>query len=221
MLRGMGLRLMNAQEEERRRIAAELHDDINQRLSLLAIELDMLDAGQGSTPGELGDSARNLASDVHRLAHGLNPVRLGQIGIRAALEQLCREIARSNGAADAVDIGLEIDLGDGTEADRLPPTSALCLYRIAQEALHNSAKYSDSSWVQVELVRDHGMLEMLVRDGGRGFDPSHQKGLGLVTMRERAHAAGGRLEILSAPGQGTTIQVRIPLDETDVRESDG
>ena len=204
-LRVLGQRLMSAQEDERRRIAAELHDDINQRLAMLTVELQVR---SGQPDGELGDlveATQALASDVHRISHALHPARIEQLGLPAALRNLCGETE--------IPGEREITFEVRGEPSDLSPKLSVALYRIAQEALHNALKYSSSPWVTVRLTQKPREILLDVVDGGVGFDPDgvNGMGLGLATMTERARAFGGKLQIKSGPNEGSRIRARIPL----------
>jgi len=213
-LRAVTGRLIHAQEEERRRIARELHDDLNQGLALLAIELDLLaqkpresDALLGDRLHELSGRVKQLSSVVHELSHLLHPSKLEQLGLVASIRSLCKELAR--------DHELEIQFIDRQPPPTVPADATLCLYRIAQEALQNVLKHSGARNARVELLGSEGAVVLRIRDEGTGFDPSsiaEQAGLGLVSMRERLHMLGGTIVINSRPGEGTRIEVRLPLN---------
>ena len=205
-------RLIDAHEEERRRIARELHDDILQRLALLTISLDALaqpSAAAGSASKqeieETRDMAMDLARDVQALSHRLHPARLEFLGISAAAAGLCREISNVRG----VQIRFEAE----RVPDGLSKRVAVCLYRVLQEALQNAVKHSGVTEMDVSLRGDGDQIELTVRDLGAGFDvPTSQgRGLGLTSMRERVRAVCGRLAILSERQVGTTIYASVPV----------
>ena len=206
-------RLIRAQEEERQRVARELHDDIGQRLSLLVIALDRL---RQELPRELrfvGEEldgtlaeANQLATDIHGLSHQLHSTKLKHLGLAAALRELCVQVSRQH--------GMEVKLQIGTIAGELTEERALCLYRVAQEALQNAAKHSGATVIQVELASSEAMLRMKIKDDGCGFDVNHyQPGLGLASMRERLRMASGKLQVNSRPGQGTEIVTEVGLEQ--------
>jgi len=206
-LRKMGRQLINAQEGERKRIARELHDDVNQRLAVLAMELDMLESGRSRPPADLARNVQELAGDIHRISHSLHPSRIGQLGLAKALAALCHEI----NIVPTCEIKFRADdsLGDISEL------VSLSLYRVAQESIHNAVKYSKSSMIQVSLnLRDHGLM-LIVSDDGIGFNQqdSNIVGLGLISMSERIGSIGGILDIFSELGKGTTITAYIPAKE--------
>jgi signal transduction histidine kinase len=206
-------RLLEAQEVERRRIARELHDDLNQELALMALELDVLGQVPPTSAAEAADRMRELSarvkelsSTVHDLSHRLHPSKLEQLGLVAAIGGLCRELTQRH--------GLEVKFTHHPEPGVIPPAAALCLYRIAQEALQNVVKHSSSRHASVELSGTVDSIRLRVTDDGVGFVPDAagcNGGLGLVSMRERLHLVGGELAIDSRPSGGTRIDVRVPV----------
>ena len=205
-------RLIDAHEEERSRIARELHDDISQRLALLNIRLDVLtristapESDSRQQIEEARDEVSNLARDVQALSHRLHPAHLEFVGITEAAAALCHEISNLG--------ALEVHFNAENVPDGLSKRAAVCLYRVLQEALQNAIKYSGAAKTQVSLLGRVDQIELTVRDFGAGFDVSTTKGrgLGLTSMRERVRAVGGRLAILSEPQRGTTIHAKVPL----------
>jgi signal transduction histidine kinase len=202
-------RLIQAQEEERARIARELHDDINQRLALLSFRLSALAKGDSSTSGHEIEAARAdvvaLAMDVQALSHRLHPSNVEYLGISGAAERLCRDLSRQH----RVDIGCRAE----EVPERLPRDLAVCLYRVLQEALQNAVKHSGAAKVEVLLRGAVDQVEMTIRDFGVGFDPqaSQRHGLGLTSMKERLIAVRGQLAIESNAEHGTTIRALVPL----------
>jgi PAS domain S-box-containing protein len=203
-------RLINAQEEERRRIARELHDDFNQRLALLSIGLERLelsaetDAAHLSDIGDLRRLTQDIASDVHRLSHQLHPAKLEHLGLVAAIKGHCRELSEQYGA--------DIDFLYRDVPTSITKESALCLFRVAQEALSNTIKHSGVRKGRLELIGDRGILHLCISDGGAGFDSeavSAKGRLGLISMQERVRAAGGTIAIESRPLRGTRISVHL------------
>ena len=208
---GVSGKLINFAEEERRHLARELHDDFGQRLSWLAVELDTL-RKQLQSQRSLRNSrtalrkrcesalsqVQELAADVHNLAHRLHSVKLQHLGLPAALSDVCRQIARQH--------QLRIDLHANDGCSSLSEDTALCLYRVAQEALNNAVKHSHSKRLEVNLKYERGRVFLQVRDFGVGFDPVRDAhGLGLATMQERLHLLGGTLSIKSISGGGTEL----------------
>lgn len=212
-LRALAGRLLQAQETERRRIARELHDDLNQSLALLAVELDLLSqappesaARLGVQMNELSARVKQLSSTVHDLSHNLHPSKLEQLGLVAGVRGLCKEQAQAH--------GLEVAFTHQQLPPSIPHDTVLCLYRIAQEALRNVVKHSGARHARVELSGSAGGVSLHVADDGTGFDPGAMAvngGLGLVSMRERLHLVGGTMVIDSRPSAGTRIDVRVPL----------
>ncbi|HXI30233.1 MAG TPA: PAS domain S-box protein [Vicinamibacterales bacterium] len=203
--------LIDAHEDERSRIARELHDDISQRLAVLTISLDAL-GRTSAAPGSDGrpaieearDEVMNLARDVQALSHRLHPSRLELLGITKAAAALCREISSLR--------ALEIRFNAESVPDGLSRRVAMCLYRVLQEALQNAIKHSGVGKMEVSLRGGVDQIELTVRDFGAGFDVSTTgRGLGLTSMEERVRAVRGRLAILSEPQRGTTIHASVPL----------
>ena len=206
--RTFALAVLSAQEEERRRIAQELHDEALQLCVELRRRIDR--AIRTEDAGELGE-ARALADDVidelRRVALRLRPADLDDLGLRVALDRLVTESRRRGTPAELVVDGDLLDL---------EPEVTLALYRVAQEALTNAEHHARAGSVAVRLAFDPGLVTLSVEDDGVGFDPdalSSEDGeghLGLLGMRERLKVVGGRLEILSAPGRGTTVVASVP-----------
>ena len=212
-VRSVSGRLIHAQESERARLARELHDDLNQRLALLAVELESF-GQKPHAPGsaisermqEFSAMVKNLSSGVHRLSHELHPAKLEQLGLVAALRGFCRELA----AARELNIQLE-----SNEVPRsLPDDIALCLYRVVQEGLQNVVKHSGAIGAKVALTANENEIRLVVSDQGCGFDPAKAAGgssLGLVSMRERVRLVHGHISIQSRSDEGTRIEVQVPL----------
>jgi PAS domain S-box-containing protein len=216
--RDLSGRLIHAQEEEQTRLARELHDDLSQSLALLSVELEMF--GQSPSGGrgqisarmeEFSAQVKRLSSEVHRLSHKLHPAKLEQLGLVAAMRGFCKEFAAAHEIA--------VVFADGSVPRAVPEDTALCLYRIVQEALQNVVKHSGGTAAKVELVMEDGELCLAVTDDGVGFEPGTKRvngSLGLVSMAERARFAHGRFSIKSHAGRGTRIDVRVPIAATDV-----
>jgi PAS domain S-box-containing protein len=217
-LRDLSGRLIDAHEQERRRLARELHDDVGQRLALMAMDVGALRERLGGVPDDLRDALMRMASEItaigsqlHAFSHDLHPARLEQIGLTASIRTICEEISAAR--------GMTIDFSTGEVPDGLPLQIAVCLYRIVQEALHNVVKHSRSTRASVILSATPAAVTLRVLDEGIGFNPDDgRKGtLGLVSMRERARMMRGDFAVTSGTGKGTTIDVRVPL--SPVRES--
>jgi signal transduction histidine kinase len=206
----LGGRLLLAQEAERARIARELHDDINQQVALLAIDLELLREGGQRRPdattltAEACERAHGIAKSLHDLSHQLHPARLRMLGLVPALSGLQRELSRP-------DCLIEFS-SDGVPAT-LPHDVTLCLFRVAQEALHNALTHGGAGTVAVRLIGEPDRLTMTIVDDGVGFDVDHawHRGLGLVSMGERLESIDGTLEIQSRPGSGTRLSINVPF----------
>ena len=211
--RTLGGRLITAYEDEGRRLARELHDDVTQRLAGVSIEAATLgrltvpaerSAAEQSISGELA----SLSRDVHALSYRLHPSVIDDLGLEEALRIECERAARR----DKVDVAFHCDAASGA----LRGAAALCLFRVAQEALRNALRHAQASHIRVELRSERGGTSLGVDDDGRGFEPAAPRehaSLGLASMRERIALFGGRLEIRSQPGQGTRVSAWIPAPE--------
>jgi signal transduction histidine kinase len=214
-------RLIAAQEEERGRIARELHDDIAQRLTMLSVSLATLArSAPTSSARERREIERvrqeiaDLAEDVQALSHRLHPSRLDYLGIAEAAGALCQEMSTQH--------GVEISFHGYVAPKDLSRPIVVCLYRVLQEALQNAIKHSGVKKVEVFLWRRGDQMELTVSDSGVGFDlkMTQGRGLGLVSMKERLKSVQGQLAIRSEPKHGTTIQAWVPLlqDESESSE---
>jgi PAS domain S-box-containing protein len=213
-LKRLGSRLIAAQEEERKRIARELHDDLNQRMAVLSIELDQLSQKTRKSRGlqkrlhEMQLQAQEISSDIHRLSYKLHPSKLDHLGLTAAVKSLCEELSPTQNGKPRVHFHQS-----GVPAD-LPKDVTLCLFRIAQETLRNCVKHSGAESVQVVLTKTFSSIRLSISDDGCGFDTSSDlmdKGLGFISMHERLRLVGGEIKISSQPLRGTRIDVVIPL----------
>ena len=214
--RDLARRLLSAQEVERRRLARELHDDLTQRLAVMAIEIGKLEQQSNLSDPVLGLLQRTraelvkLSEDVHSLSRQLHPSILDDLGLVDALRSECAQFHKREGITVRYQT-------DNAPAD-LSRDTALCLYRIAQEALRNVARHSKSRLVEVSLMGTAEEVLLTVSDGGQGFDPDGERshpGLGLASMQERASLIGAELSIQSHAGQGTTISVLVPRREEE------
>lgn len=206
-LQTVSRKLIDAQEQERVRIARELHDDIGQRLALLVADLTVAADANAQDSGRLRAAASQIASDIQTLSHNLHSSKLEYLGMAQAFRHLCSEFGDQHKVAVAFEAR---DL-----PSKVQPSASLCLYRILQEALRNAAKHSGVRHFDVQLRGDRDEIELVIRDGGSGFDVESAKearGIGLVSMQERIALAGGQLALQSAPQQGTTIRARVPID---------
>jgi PAS domain S-box-containing protein len=209
-LQELAKRLMEAQEDERRRISRELHDDIGQRVALLAMELDLL---QKAVPNEprlqerverLRASAGELGTDLHALSHALHSSKLKHLGLEAALRELCGRVR------DRASLAVELNCSGDTRS--LPYDEALALFRITQEALNNVIRHSRANSARVWLQCTDSQVELVISDNGCGFDYKMESGgIGLLGMRERLRAVDGEFRISSGPNCGTEIHASVPI----------
>jgi PAS domain S-box-containing protein len=210
-LADMGRKLIGAHEEERTFIARELHDDIGQRVALLAIGLAQL---RGSLTEEglasytqICQRLSEIGRDIQELSHRLHSSKLEYLGITAAVRSFCRELSDQQ--------NVEIGFSHEGVPSGLPKEISLCLFRVLQEALQNAVKHSGARHFKVELLATSEDIRLSVHDSGRGFDQASEvasRGLGLVSMRERVRMINGELTIESRPNSGTTVKVRAPLN---------
>ena len=207
-IRNLGWRLLKAQEEERSRIARELHDDISQQLAVLTIELKLLRRtahGHDETAAaEALKRAEDIGTSVHDLSHRLHPARLRVLGLVEALEGLKRELAQP---------GVTITFTHESVPTPLPPDLTLSLYRIVQEGLQNALKHGKARNVSVDLTGVSDGIALTIVDDGVGFDVDRAwySGLGLTSVNERVEAMGGTFELRSSPGAGARLEVRVPV----------
>jgi len=216
-------KLIEAQEQERTRIGRDLHDDIGQRLALLAVELQQLHENSLILPdvrsrmGELQKQISGIAADIQSLSHELHSAKLQYLGIAGAMRGFCREFGEQQ--------NVEIDFQTHDLPSPVSPDIALCFFRVLQEALHNSAKYSGVRHFEVRLWGTSDEICLTIGDSGVGFDREGAKtsrGLGLISMEERLKLVKGTLSIESQPKRGTTIHARVPLNsESDSMSAAG
>ncbi|MEJ2086658.1 MAG: sensor histidine kinase [Acidobacteriota bacterium] len=208
--------MLTAQEEERRRLAREIHDDLTQRLAGLGNKTGFLVQELADrTSGEAGDVLKEvheelirLSGDVHALSRELHPSMLEHLGLEDALRWECESFSNRSGV-DTVFESVGVP-------EKISKELGICLYRITQEALNNVARHADTDRAHVSLRGNDGHLELMVRDEGSGFERDKQaatRGIGLESMEERARLVHGQIEIESEPGLGTRVGVRIPFDE--------
>jgi PAS domain S-box-containing protein len=211
-MRALAARLLRSEEEGRRILSRELHDDVNQRLAVLAFEAESLardlPESREEIRAELMRLHRQLAEaseDVRGLAHQLRPSILDDLGLAPALRAHCTEFSRREKIA--------VRFSQQNVPAVVGPEAALCLYRVAQEALRNVARHSHAKEASVTLSSTANGVELSIKDSGNGFDPTAAGtgGLGILSMAERARLAGGALVVISHPGAGTEIRVCVPL----------
>jgi signal transduction histidine kinase len=210
-VRDMGTRLLDAQEAERSRIARELHDDVGQQLAVLTVDVELLRAavrkpshGFHQLADETLERLSSIAQNVHDISHRLHPSKLRLIGLTPALAGLSRELSAPQLKATFTCDGIP---------DSLPHDLALCMYRVAQEAVQNAARHSGCRNLLIRLAHSDDRLVLTVVDDGVGFDSDRmfRQGLGLVSMRERLEAVGGTLMLSSSPGNGTCVEAVVPF----------
>jgi signal transduction histidine kinase len=215
-LRGLNRDLMAAREEEGSRIARELHDDVGQRLALVAIGLSRLKRSLAeAAPGPVRDIAQlqeqtgSIVHSVRELSHQLHPAALEHVGLATAIQMKCEEVQHAT--------GLQVRMTSHGDTSDLPREISLCLFRAAQEALNNVIRHSGARSTELSLRRAGTELFLQVTDDGRGFTPTkpdQRTGLGLYSLSERIGLVGGTMTVISAPGRGTTVRLVVPLQET-------
>jgi signal transduction histidine kinase len=206
--------LISAQEKERTRLAAELHDDFSQRLALLACGLESalegLPESSQATRQQLQDlwnSASEIGADLHMVSHHLHSATLEKLGLVAGVTTLCKEFT--------VRQGIQVEFSPKNIAHAVPSDVALCLFRIVQESLQNVKKHSAAVRAEVSLCQLGDELHLSVRDEGRGFDAKdkrNKEGMGIQSMEERTRFLGGRFRLYSSPGRGTRIEACVPFE---------
>jgi signal transduction histidine kinase len=208
-LKDLSARLVDAQEQERRAISRELHDEVGQSLSALLMELGNLGA---VAPGDAElrshvESIRKLAESsvnvVRNMALLLRPSMLDDLGLVPALQWQAREISKRTGLAVTVEAE--------NVADDLPEEHKTCIYRVVQEALNNCARHAFARSVRIVVVQESDRIRLSVLDDGLGFNSTHTRGLGLLGMEERVTHLGGRFHLQSEPGHGARLRIEIPL----------
>ncbi len=205
-------RLIGAQEQERSRIGRELHDDIGQRIAMIAIELQQLHANSLILPDvrsrldDLQKRTSEIATDIQSLSHELHSAKLQYLGVARAMRGFCQEFGEQQNA--------EIEFQSNDLPSHVSPDTSLCLFRVLQEALHNSAKHSGVRHIEVRLWGTSDEIHLTVADSGAGFDleaAKESRGIGLLSMEDRLKLLQGTLSIDSQPQRGTTIHASVPL----------
>ncbi|MGH7555881.1 MAG: PAS domain-containing protein, partial [Longimicrobiales bacterium] len=212
-IRELAGRLISAQEEERRRIARDLHDDLNQKVAALSIEISNVKhhlpasaSGLAEKLSSLQSRTAELVRDIRKLSHEIHPATLDHAGLVPALTSFAAELNRLE--------GIDVNLAMPATPARIPPHIATCIYRVAQESIRNVIRHSGTKRVALALTVDEDAVTFLVQDEGRGFDVARTKengGLGLISIEERVRLVNGRLEVRSRPGGGTFLRVQVPL----------
>ena len=215
-LRDFSRRLIAVQEEERRKIARELHDDLSQRVALLMIGLDQLKAvvleeQHQQQLNSLSQAADEIATTIHQLSRQLHPSKLERLGLVAALSSHCRELSSPH--------NLQVQFEPRDIPNNIPIEISVCLYRVLQEALRNVVRHSGARKAQVQLQGCFGGIELVVSDTGSGFEMTPERltgGLGLTSMYERVSLLQGELTIESNQLRGTRIGAWVPLPKAEV-----
>jgi len=210
-MKRLSAKLVKVQEEERRAISRELHDEVGQSLAALLMEVGNMGA---SPPAERGtfqahvESIKKLAETsvkaVRNMALLLRPSMLDDLGLVPALEWQAREVAKRT--------GIEVEVNAGDAAEQLPDEQKTCIYRVVQEALNNCARHAGAHLVHIDLERKAAGVALTVRDDGKGFDPSRTRGMGLLGMEERVKDLGGSFRVESGAGHGTLLRIDLPLN---------
>ena len=214
-LRNLAQQLIRAQEDERARISRELHDDVTQRLAMIAVEIGLLQSEPAPDEDRLREKLEKMRTQVVELtdavrdfSHEFHPSVLSHSTLDAAVRALCAEFETKR--------GIQTQVRSRGGFDRIPQPASTAVYRILQEALQNVARHAEAERADVTLESDPGQLRVGLIDDGKGFDPDadeNRNGLGLTSMEERATTVGGSLTIHSEPGEGTRIEIAIPLTE--------
>ena len=211
-LRDLGARLVAAQESERARIARDLHDDVAQRVALLAAKLGSAGCARPfsaslarRTLAEARDMLHDITSGIHLLSSELHPPKLALLGLGPTLRGLCDEVASGS--------GIPVHFTEEGPPSSVGADVALCFFRVMQEALQNAVKHSGGRRIEVRVRFDTAQITLWVADDGAGFEPAsaREAGLGLTTMRERVELIGGRFRIISEPGCGTLVEAVAPV----------
>jgi signal transduction histidine kinase len=217
-LQKLAFRLLRVQEDERRRISRDLHDDINQRLALLAMDIEVVERQLSPSSVHVGRAVRaiqdrvvDLSDVVRHLAYQLHPSILDDLGLPIALQRLVDDFT--------VRSSLRGTFGHKNIPETVPQEIATCLYRVAQESLNNVVRHAEATRVDVELTRSRSGLMVTITDDGVGFvseqSPDDRHGLGLLSMKERVALVQGELQVSSAVGKGTRVQVVVPILEEE------
>jgi signal transduction histidine kinase len=213
-------KILETQEEERAWVSREVHEGAVQWVGVLGRECEalMASAPQGDSSRRLAairEQLRDLGEFLRGVAHRVHPPIIDRGGLVAALFRLAEEMERAHG------LEVECELPPADSVIGLPREAAIAVYRIAQEALQNVVKHSESRSVTIDLARSERVIELVVRDRGRGFEPgaTRERGIGLLSMKERAILAGGAVTVQSAKGEGTEVRARIPLTESGLPQA--
>jgi signal transduction histidine kinase len=207
-LQELSAKLLRAQEDERRALSRELHDEIGQSLSAILMEvenlLDMVPEREVQAHlASIRGQAEKSVNEIRNMALLLRPSMLDDFGLVPALAWQARQMSKRT--------GLRVQVAAGELPEELPEEHKTCIYRIVQEALNNCARHAQATSVQVAVHVEKNRILLSVQDDGSGFDPRRAHGLGLLGMEERVRHLGGSLEVDSQPGRGTTLKIELPL----------
>ena len=212
-LEWLSTRLVDAQEEERRSISRELHDEVGQTLGALLVDLGQMSklvpADDNLVQGQIArikSAAETAVKSIRDLALLLRPPMLDDLGLVPALEWQAREISRRG--------EMEVDVHSEMVSEQLADDVKVCLYRLVQEALTNAGRHSGAKHAKVSIVQNEGTIRVQITDDGIGFSPERVRGMGILGMEERVKRLGGSLTIESAPGKGTTVLAELPVEHS-------
>src|SRR5271170_1572278 len=222
-LKELSARLVQAQEEERRSLSRELHDEVGQALSAVLIELRNLSTGLAVRSEEqfrrhvetIKGLVESTVRVVRNMALLLRPSMLDDLGLIPALKWQARESSKSTSMNVTVDVSVRAELA----SDELPDEYNTCIYRVVQEALHNCARHSRATAVRIRVEQERDRLLLDIQDDGQGFDVRHTKGLGLLGIQERVTHLGGTCTVRSQPGHGTNLSVELPFSMGNPRDN--
>jgi signal transduction histidine kinase len=202
--------LVEVQEEERRSISCELHDEVGQTLGALLVDLGQLaklvapkDRVIQEQITHIKSVAESAVKSIRDIALLLRPPMLDDLGLIPALEWQAREVSRRS--------EMEVEVHSENASQELPDEIKVCIYRLVQEALNNAATHAEAKSAKVTVIPDADKISVQVADDGRGFDPERQRGMGILGMEERVRHLGGVLTIRSAPGKGATVKADLPI----------
>jgi signal transduction histidine kinase len=215
-LKRLSAELLSAQEDERRRISRELHDEVGQVLSAIMLGLGNLRSAIDSKNREealsqlqlVQDMTQRNASVVRNISLLLRPTMLDDLGLLPALKWLAREVSRTSG----IQVDVVVERATEEIPEDLPEEHRTCVYRVVQEAVHNAARHSDAGHIRISLQQTaESRLRVSVQDDGKGFEPFGDTGLGILGMEERILRLGGTMRLDSQPGKGTMISFELPV----------
>jgi signal transduction histidine kinase len=210
----LSARLVAAQEDERRSISRELHDEVGQALTGMRVEManlsTLMRAGDANAVAAKTDEIKQMVEDslgvVRNMALLLRPSMLDDLGLVPALEWQAREVSKRS--------GVRVNVEAGQVSEDLPEEHKTCIYRVVQEALHNCIRHAGARSVTVTVRQSPDELSLSVEDDGKGFDVRRERGLGLIGIEERVANLGGNFAVESAPGRGSRLRISLPLKET-------